>query len=154
VGPTASVQNALQALSTIGAGNVTVTQGTGANSNVYTITFTGALALANQPQITGAGSGGATPVLSTVLDGNPAPAALSGNLTIVDGTAVARWLLPNQLPSTTSVTVNSDGTLDLNGQTQTLASLTINDGQATTGATGSGALTLGSLNMTGGILAT
>src|SRR5262249_31534244 len=66
------------------------------------------------------------------------------------GTATVKWLFPNQVPDNATVTVNSDGTLDLNGQTEAIGPLIITDGQATTGATGSGALTVTSLNMTGG----
>src|SRR5207248_1627372 len=51
------------------------------------------------------------------------------------------------------VTVNSDGTLNLNGQTDAVAALNILGGQGTTGATGAGQLTAGSLNMTGGSFA-
>jgi autotransporter-associated beta strand protein len=87
-----------------------------------------------------------------LLDDGTAP-SLSGGLVIGDGlpgNAVARWLSANQVPDTAPVTVNSDGTLDLNGQTDTVGALGITDGQATTGASGSGQLTVASLNMTGG----
>jgi autotransporter-associated beta strand protein len=57
-----------------------------------------------------------------------------------------------------TVTVNGNGTLDLNGQTETLGNLVMVDGVggdsalATTGAAGSGQLTLDHLNMTGGLI--
>jgi hypothetical protein len=50
----AAVQAALQALSNIGAGNVTVT---GANGGPYSVTFTGTLANADVAQMTASGAG-------------------------------------------------------------------------------------------------
>src|SRR5262249_16842536 len=50
----AQVQAALEALSTIGTGNVSVTL----SGSTFTVTFQGALAGTNQPQMTGKGSGG------------------------------------------------------------------------------------------------
>jgi len=52
------------------------------------------------------------------------------------------------------VTVNGGGVMDLNGKTETVGTLNIVDGEATTdasGATGTGMLTAGSLNMVSGI---
>src|SRR5262249_37821567 len=65
--PTASLQNALNALSTIGGvgGSVTVTKA----SNVYHITFGGSLAQQNLPALVGLGSGGATTTTLSVVDG-------------------------------------------------------------------------------------
>lgn len=62
---TAAVQTALQALSTIGAGNVTVT-GTAGSS--YVVTFTGTLANQNVPAIVAVGTftGGTTPAIAVV----------------------------------------------------------------------------------------
>ena len=54
------------------------------------------------------------------------------------------------MPAGATVTVLSDGLLDLNGLTQTLATLNVQGGLVTTGASGSGQLTVGGLNMTGG----
>jgi autotransporter-associated beta strand protein len=60
--------------------------------------------------------------------------ALAGDLTVGDGTPanprsdVVRLLAPNQLANTSNVTVNSDGLIDLNNQTQTISSLTMTGG--------------------------
>jgi autotransporter-associated beta strand protein len=271
------IQNALDGLSTIGANNVTVKQGTGPNTNVYSITFdnpvapgTGALRLDNQNPITVVNpSAGVTAVMATVRDGpegtvvnsgatlqtqgdllmttealtlngpgfNNAGAledvsgnttwdrpitlgssssvgvdragdtltidksigqsaagsgltkvgpgilnyaggpgtdntytgltqvnqgtlllnktggavAVAGDLTIgdgVDGLAVARWVQSNQVVDTATVTVKSDGTMDLGGQAETVAVLRVRDGQVMTGA--GGVLTTGLLDMAGG----
>jgi autotransporter-associated beta strand protein len=164
VGPTASIQNALQALSTIGAGNVTVVSA-GTGNNAFLITFTGTLANANQPLLV-VGSNTAlvgTPVV-TVQDGSSVGTAIAGDLTIggtVPGTPIVQWLASNQVADTVGsnpevTTVNGNGTLDLNGQTETLGKLVTNDNVGgdnalvTTGATGTGLLTLNALNMTGG----
>jgi autotransporter-associated beta strand protein len=66
-GPLASVQNALDALSSIGGvgGSVTVTQ----SGNDYTITFGGSLAATNQPAIIPTGSGGTTVSQATLQYG-------------------------------------------------------------------------------------
>ena len=62
------VQTQLQSLPNIGAGNVTVTSPSTGN---YLVTFTGALAGANQPQITlnSSLSGGTAPATGTITDG-------------------------------------------------------------------------------------
>jgi autotransporter-associated beta strand protein len=148
---TSSMQNALNALSSIGGvgGSVTVTQ----SGNVYTVTFGGNLANSAEPLMTGTGAGGATPVVATQVQGNAAPQAFEGDLAIGDnqpGNATVRWMHSNQVPDTSTVTVNSDGLLDLNGQTDTIGALVMVDGRATTGASGSGRLTVGSLSMSGG----
>src|SRR5581483_8872235 len=84
-----------------------------------------------------------------------------GNLTIGNGDAVAalvRWLFPNQVLDSSSITVFKDGTMDLNdvldtfGTSDVINALTINDGIATTGPTAAGNLFLNTLNMTGGTL--
>src|SRR5205814_2377147 len=94
--------------------------------------------------------------LSTITNGsNGINTAIAGNLTIGDtlaGNALVQWLNPHQVVDTSSVTVNSDGTLDLNGRSEQIAPLTILDGLATTGATGSNFLAVSSLSMTGGTI--
>jgi autotransporter-associated beta strand protein len=92
-----------------------------------------------------------------LLDKSGGAAALNGNLTIGDslpGAAAAKWNFSNEMPATATVTVNSDGTLNLNDQTQTIAALNVTDGTVTTGAGTHGAqnglLTVSSLSMTGG----
>ncbi|MCI0461199.1 MAG: Ig-like domain repeat protein [Gemmataceae bacterium] len=91
--------------------------------------------------------------VGTLLLNKTGVTALTGNLTIGDtqtGNALVRWLGIDQVANTATVIVNSDGTLDLGGQTDTIGPLQIVRGQATTGSTGSGALTVGSLTMTAG----
>jgi autotransporter-associated beta strand protein len=92
-----------------------------------------------------------------LLDKSGGAMALNGNLTVGDslaGVAVAQWNFSNEMPTTATVTVSSDGTMNLNDQTQTIASLIITDGTAMTGSgshgTQNGLLTVSSLNMTGG----
>jgi CSLREA domain-containing protein len=68
----AQVRAELEALPTVGVGNVQVT---GSNGNFFDITFQGALAGANQPQITaGSFTGGTTCSTSTLSEGVGAPA--------------------------------------------------------------------------------
>ncbi|MFO0801905.1 MAG: MBG domain-containing protein [Gemmataceae bacterium] len=71
-----SLQVALEGLANIGVGNVTVTSVAGAGFTTYTITFTGALANRNLPQMTAAGAGGAVPSVTTAFDG------LNGDVTV------------------------------------------------------------------------
>jgi hypothetical protein len=60
------VQAALEALSSIGSGNVSVS---GANGGPYTVTFIGQLAQQNVAQMTGLGAGGATFGIATATGG-------------------------------------------------------------------------------------
>ena len=88
----------------------------------------------------------------TLLLDNSSGPSLNGNLTIsanLPSNAVAQWNFSNQVPANATVIVNNDGDLNLNGKTNALAALIMTDGQATTGSTGAGVLTVGSLNMTG-----
>src|SRR5688572_5567298 len=71
--------------------------------------------------------------------------ALAGTLTVGDGigstnSATARWLATNEIPTTTAVSINSDGLLDLNNFSNTIGTLTLMGGSITTGT---GTLTLG-----------
>jgi autotransporter-associated beta strand protein len=120
----------------------------------FTITFGGSLINSNQPPITPQGFGGVTASVSTLTDGSTGvDTAIAGNLTIgdtVSGNSLVQWLNSHQVVDTSHATVNNDGTLDLNGKTDTVGQLSILDGLATTGATGSGALTVSGLDMTGG----
>jgi hypothetical protein len=99
----AQVQNALQGLSTIGSGNVAVSQ----SGNVYTVTFTGALAASSQPQITGSGSGGASVSVSTVTQGTPCLMSNNGNITL---SADAMTLTGTVNAGTAIVTLQQAGT--------------------------------------------
>jgi autotransporter-associated beta strand protein len=71
--------------------------------------------------------------------------AVAGDLTVGDnvaGAASVKLLTAGDVASTSNVIVNSDGTFDLNGLTQTVASLTMNGGQVSLTGTSS-KLTLG-----------
>jgi hypothetical protein len=107
-GNTASVQNALSALSSIGSGNVTVT---GNNGGPYTVTFQGSRAGANQPQITGAGSGGATVTTATVQDGGQA--TIDGNVTNSGTVAPGGASTAGTLSITGTYSQTSGGTLSI-----------------------------------------
>ncbi|HEV8589467.1 MAG TPA: autotransporter-associated beta strand repeat-containing protein [Pyrinomonadaceae bacterium] len=70
--------------------------------------------------------------------------AYAGTLTVGDGTgasdsAIVRWRASDQAPSTT-ITVNSDGLVDLNNFSDAVGALTMTSGDITTGT---GTLTLG-----------
>jgi hypothetical protein len=100
------VQSALNALATIGGvgGSVIVTAGVG----VYTITFGGTLADANEPQITGTGTGGASVVTSTLHDGGTQTVQLNGVATVTD-TVPAATLTIDGTAGADTITV-ADGT--------------------------------------------
>ncbi len=95
------------------------------------------------------------------LDKTDGVNALAGDLAVGNGqllsTAFAQLLAGDQIADTSAVTVNSNGTFDLNDQTETVGALTVNDGLVTTGAgvhgSQEGQLTVASLNMTGGTVA-
>jgi len=83
--------------------------------------------------------------------------ALAGSLTIGTGqpgttpnNAIVQWLAGNQVGDSATVTVNYDGKLNLNGQTETINQLNVLDGNATLGTNGQ--LTVSSLNMQGGTI--
>jgi hypothetical protein len=78
-----AVQAALQALSSIGAGNVTVTGGPGPGT-AWVVTFTGTLAAADQPAMTGSATG---------LTGGSSP-TVTITTTTAGGTTTAIDLLP------------------------------------------------------------
>ncbi len=90
-------------------------------------------------------TGGSTPFLGDLVIGDGTGAA---------GSAVARWLFPDEVPDTSKVTVNSDGLLDLNNLSDAIGVLKIVDGTATTGAGNTGVLSVAGLDMTGGFLRT
>jgi len=107
----ATVQAALQALSTIGSGNATVT---GSAGGPWTVTFAGALGNLNQPLMTAINSltGGTTPsiAIAETQVGNPGfryfkPYA-SGN---TDGSQVAKGLLQYDCSTDTQARVTVGG---------------------------------------------
>jgi len=67
------------------------------------------------------------------------PVAVPADLTI--NGAVVRELLGNQVADTAAVNVNSGGTFDLHGQTDTVGPVTVTGGTLTTGGTSAGRLT-------------
>lgn len=139
----AALQTALESLVTIGPGNVSVVQ----NANVYTITFTGTLALSNQPLLVAQGFGAATANVVVVQEGTSVAVALQSDLFIGDGVGAARvrWLAPNQMLATSDVFVATDGTMDLNGFQQTIDTLEVAGGRVDTGAATGHLTVLGSI---------
>src|SRR5262249_32402490 len=77
----AQVQAALEGLSSIGTGNVAVTQ----SGSTFTSTFQGSLAGANQSQITGIGSGGTSVAAATFRDGSQGTTVATGATLQVQG---------------------------------------------------------------------
>lgn len=140
----AQLQTALENLPSIGAGNVLVRK----TGNVFTITFTGALANQNVPAFTTQVSGGTTATVTQVLDGRSAdPAigvAIPSNLTIGDatgGAATVQLLASHQILNTASVTIHDDGTLNVGTFQELIGPLTLIGGRVLTGV--GGVLTLG-----------
>jgi len=87
VGPTASLQNALNALSTIGGvgGSVSVVL---TSSNLYQITFGGSLANQNQNQLTGTGLNGTKLNIYTLQDGSAGTVVTGGGTLQLQGVPV------------------------------------------------------------------
>ncbi len=146
------IQTALNGLSTIGgllptAGSVSVTPG--ASAGVFLVTFGGVL--------TGTA---VSPVLQiSATDNSPAPSSIVVPASIttiaaaaVPNSVVAQLELSNQINPGTVVTVNADGLFDYNGNniSQTVNTLTINGGTASTGAGTNGALTATTINVNAG----
>jgi len=91
-GPTASLENALNALLTIGGvgGRVSVNKA----GNIYTVSFGGALAGLDQPQLVATGSGGTIVVVNTMKDGDGPALELQKSNPLNDGglsTGVGIW---------------------------------------------------------------
>jgi autotransporter-associated beta strand protein len=98
VGPTASLQNALNALTSLGGvgGSVTVTK----SGSTFTITFGGTLAGTNVSQLTGNQFGGTVLTITTVHDGSEGTVVASGaTLQLQGGITV----------STEGLTLNGNG---------------------------------------------
>src|SRR5262249_14496919 len=125
----------------------------------YQVTFGGALANSNQPEMSATAGGGAIAFVTLVTDGTDDQTSVPGDLTVGDGAAnpaTVRWTASDQVPDDATVLVNNDGTLDLNGQAELVGFLQILDGQATTGNAGFLQLTdpSVSLDMAGGTFST
>src|SRR5262249_37157940 len=105
----AQVQNALNALTTIGGvgGTVTVTQ----SGNVYTITFGGTLALFAQPLIIATGTGGATTNVNEVVEGAGSlyTVLFGGTFTGVDKPQLIANTVTGGTVVTTGTIMNGDG---------------------------------------------
>lgn len=132
-----------QNLATTGAGNVNlggaITTGTGTLTvgGSGTVTMTGA---ANTYSgLTTVNSG------TLVLNKTAGTNAIAGNLTVATG-ATTRLDASNQIANTSTVTLNGTGTLNLNGQTETLGQLNSSSGTATLALGTAGALTLNGPN--------
>jgi autotransporter-associated beta strand protein len=124
-------------LTKAGAGTLALT---GAASNTYT--------------------GGTSVQAGTVTLNQTAGVSIPGNVTVgtgagASGSATLRELQSSDLVSTASVTVDSDGVLDLNGHTDAIGGLTVNGGSVLLAGPAS-QLTItptGSVSMTGGTIA-
>ncbi|MBI2808901.1 MAG: Ig-like domain repeat protein [Planctomycetes bacterium] len=102
--------------------------------------------------------------LTTVYEGTLELNKLAGSLAILGdlqvgdgvlsaGAAIAKLLADNQIASSSSVTVNSDGLFDLNNHQQTIVDLLVNEGTTTTGTgAAGGALTAASITINDGAL--
>lgn len=136
--PADSVQDALNALTSVaGVGGFVSVSKLG---NVFTVVFQGGLGNTNLAPMNFA----ITPIgsIATVTDGG-----------LAAGNAVAQLLQPNQIDNSSDVLVNGNGLLNLNGNNEDLdRTLTIVDGQVTTGAATLLLNNANALNMTGGTI--
>lgn len=127
-----------------GAGNIAVAQiatGTGkvTLNGAGTVTYNGGAAANTYTGTTTVNSG------TLVLAKNAGTNAVADDLTVNSGTV--RLNAGNQIVDTAAVTLNGSGTLNLNGQTETLGQLNSTSAAATT-ALGAGSLTLSGPNNT------
>ncbi len=125
---------------------------TGSGPSALTKTNLGTMRMAGPGFNTYSGS---TTVIAGVLElAKPGGNSISGPLVIGNGAGgsdVVRLLHPNQIGNNV-INVNSGGLLDLNGQAETLGSVSISGGHVTTGA-GATTLTIANgLSLTGGHL--
>ena len=135
---TASVQNALNALASIGGvgGSVSATK----TGNIYTITFGGTLLGADLPLLGISGSAA----------GSTAP-SIDGSRFSPPNSAAVELSNINQIVNTSNVLVNGDGLLNLNSNTEAFGTtLRIVDGEVRTGD--ASLILLSGLNMTGGLI--
>ena len=129
-------------LTASGAGNETTT-GIISGLGGLTKTSSGTFTLSGSANNTFTGTTFVTDA-TLQLSMNTGKSAFGGNLNVGDGigaanSAVTRWLASNQMPAT-SLTVNTDGLVDLNNFSDAIGSVTMTSGSVTTGT---GTLTLG-----------
>ena len=132
------------------AGQFTVTSvASGGVITGFSVTDNGAYTVVptNPVSVTGGTPGSSGAMFNVVM---VQPPAIPGNLIVGDGTPpgpdVVQLEQSNQLIPTAAVTINSDGQLDLNGNSQTIATLTMTGGLMTlddSTSTKGGQLTLG-----------
>lgn len=148
------VQSALESLSTIGVGNVTVTSPA---TSFYQITFQGALGGVDQPSLTGDGTAlipaGGTLTIAELTKGGTANPLGTGNVTVGDqgggaGADVLRYgslATANEISNLVTVTVASSGLLNLNGKSDAIGGLVLNSGRNASASvvTGAGSLQFG-----------
>jgi len=139
----AAISAALNVPAILGAGGSVVVTSTAANT--FTITFGGTLAGSNQPPITATVLSGAG-VITTGPTINGAPFSANSD--------VVKLLQANQIADTSNVIINGDGFLDLDGFTEQVTNLTMNDGHAKiNNAGGTGSFTVStSVTLNGGLI--
>ncbi len=132
-----------------GAGDITVSNTITAGLNDLAVTKDGAGTLTfsggganTYDQVTTVNGG------TLVLNKTAGVNAIAGALTIGDGTGTdtVQLLAANQIVNTSAVTINSSGVFDLNGNAETIGSLTGSTGASVT--LGAATLTLGDANST------
>ena len=145
-------------LRNVGNNSAILTAGSGNGSFQFSGTFTGAGTLSKAGTGTMTLTNGFTAGTLLVSDGTvllsgPTGSCAPGTLQVGDsvgatGSAVLRLGLGGQIAAGTPMAIFADGNLDLNGQSQSLGSLTLFQGEVSAGA---GQLTInGTLTMNGG----
>src|SRR5262249_45344145 len=144
---TGGITGSGNALTVGGAGDTTVSSVIGTGSGTLTKDGAGTLTLNGSSANTFSGT--ATVNAGTLKLSKASGNAIAGNLTIGDGsgTDTAQLTAASQIADTSAVTINSSGVLDLNGNAETIGSLTSasSSAQVTLGA---GTLTVGDANST------
>ncbi|MFO0968633.1 MAG: right-handed parallel beta-helix repeat-containing protein [Gemmataceae bacterium] len=109
----AAVQSALGLLSTIGGvgGSVTVTK----SGSVYTVTFGGALAQENLPQMTASGTGGAIATVATVVNGATDQRGVLRTVNGVVDIGAFEWTAPTVAADTASVSASEGSSVTNTG---------------------------------------
>jgi len=128
--------------------SVTFGGGIGQSASGYGITQGGTGTLILNGFGSNAITGTVTVNSGSLLLGQSGGIAIGGNLVIGSDPnpmpALAQWLGSGQMAQTGSVTVDTDGVMDLNGNNQTIAGLTLESGASVTTETGT-------LTLTGGV---